>query len=69
MKKTILISILGEKFEVYVEEEFFEFVKNDIENLQNPTPKEMLNIFLSLKKEIFEINKKIEIILEKLDTK
>ena len=69
MKKTILISILGEKFEVYVEEEFFEFVKNDIENLQNPTPKEMLNIFLSLKKEIFEINKKIEMILEKLDTK
>jgi hypothetical protein len=69
MKKSILISILGEKFEVYVEEEFFEFVKNDIENLQNPTPKEMLNIFLSLKKEIFEINKKIEIILEKLDTK
>ena len=45
MKKSILISILGEKFEVYVEEEFFEFVKNDIENLQNPTPKEMLNIF------------------------
>jgi hypothetical protein len=64
--KKISLSVLGEKFELELEDEFFEFVKEDLLKLQNPTPKELLFLFLKNKKEHFETNKRIKLLLEKL---
>ena len=65
--KKISISILGEKFELELEDEFFEFVKDDLLKLQNPTPKEVLFLFLKNKKEIFTLNKEVKDILKHLE--
>ena len=65
--KKISISVLGEKFELELEDEFFEFVKDDLLKLQNPTPKDLLFLFLKMKKEMFESNKKIDLLIQKLE--
>ncbi|ACM92875.1 hypothetical protein NAMH_1134 [Nautilia profundicola AmH] len=67
--KKISLSVLGEKFEIELEDEFFEFVKEDLLKIQHPTPKELLFLILKNKKEMFETNKKIKNILQKLDKK
>ena len=65
--KKISLSVLGEKFEIELEDEFFEFVKDDLLKIQHPTPKDILFLMLKNKKELFETNKKIENIIEKLN--
>ncbi len=65
--KKISLSVLGEKFEIELEDEFFEFVKEDLLKLQSPTPKEILFLLLENKKKQFEINKNAEEIISKLD--
>ncbi len=60
MKKNITIYIMGEKFDLILEEEFFEYVKDDLLKLQNPTPKELLFFVLEKNKKLYEILKKIE---------
>ena len=65
--KKISLSVLGEKFEIELEDEFFDFVKDDILKLQNPTPKELLFLFLKNKKELFETEKKISEIVQKIE--
>ena len=67
--KKISLSVLGEKFEIELEDEFFDFVKDDILKLQNPTPKELLFLFLKNKKELFETDKKISGIVQKIEEK
>ena len=64
--KKISTFVLGEKFEIEIEDEFFEFIKDDLLKLQNPTPKELLFLFLKNKKELFEHYKKLEEIMNKL---
>ena len=64
--KKISTFILGEKFEIEIEDEFFEFIKDDLLKLQNPTPKELLFLFLKNKKELFQNYKKLEEIINKL---
>ena len=64
--KKISTFILGEKFEIEIEDEFFEFIKDDLLKLQNPTPKELLFLFLKNKKELFQYYKKLEEIINKL---
>ncbi|WP_457564491.1 hypothetical protein [Caminibacter sp.] len=64
--KKISISVMGEKFEIEMEEEFFEFVKEDLQKIQNPTPKELLFLILKKNKNEFEMNKKISEIIKKL---
>ena len=64
--KKISTFILGEKFEIEIEDEFFEFIKDDLLKLQNPTPKELLFLFLKNKKELFQSYKKLEELVEKL---
>ena len=64
--KKISTFILGEKFEIEIENEFFEFIKDDLLKLQNPTPKELLFLFLKNKKELFQNYKKLEELVEKL---
>jgi hypothetical protein len=67
--KKISLSVLGEKFEIELEDEFFEFVKEDLLKLQNPTPKELLFLFLENKKDMFELNERIKRIIVKLKEK
>lgn len=64
--KKISTFVLGEKFEIEIEDEFFEFIKDDLLKLQNPTPKELLFLFLKNKKELFEYYKRLEEIINKL---
>ena len=58
--KKISLSFLGEKFEIELEEEFFEFVKDDIKKLKNATAKDILMLILKNKKEEFENQEKIK---------
>ena len=60
MKKNITLYVMGEKFEILLEEEFFEYVKDDLLKLQNPTPKELLFFVLERDKKIYELIKKLE---------
>ena len=60
MKKNITLYIMGEKFDMSLDEEFFEYVKDDLLKLQNPTPKELLFFILEKNKKEYEL-------LEKLD--
>jgi len=64
--KKISLFVLGEKFELEIEDEFFEFIKDDLSKLQNPTPKELLFLFLKNKKELFQVYKSLEKIINKL---
>ena len=65
--KKILLNVLGEKFEISLENEFFEYVKDDLIKLQNPTPRELLFFILERNKKEYELLKKIEEELKKLD--
>ncbi|WP_024790104.1 hypothetical protein [Lebetimonas sp. JH292] len=58
--KKISLKVLREKFEINLENEFFEYVKEDLIKLQNPTPKELLLLILEKNKKEYEILKKIE---------
>jgi len=60
MKKSITLYVMGEKFELALEEEFFEYIKEDLAKIQNPTPKDLLFFILEKNKNIYEILKKIE---------
>jgi hypothetical protein len=63
--KKISLKVMGEKFEINLEDEFFEYVKEDLIKLQNPTPKELLFFILEKNKKEYEILKKIEKKLKK----
>jgi len=60
MKKSITLYVMGEKFEIFLEEEFFEYIKDDLIKIQNPTPRDLLFFILEKNKNIYEIIKKIE---------
>ena len=63
MKKNITIYVMGEKFELSLEEEFLNYCRGDLLKLQNPTPKDLLFFVLEKNKKEFEILKKMEKIL------
>jgi len=65
MKKNITLYIMGEKFELSLEEEFLEYCQNDLLKLQNPTPKELLFFVLEKNKKEYEVLKKVENVLKK----
>ena len=60
MKKNITLYVMGEKFDLILDEEFFEYVKEDLIKLQNPTPKELLFFILEKNKKEYELLEKIE---------
>ncbi len=60
MKKNIILYVMGEKFEISLEDEFLEFVKADLLKLQNPTPKDLLFFILEKNKKEYELLKKLE---------
>ena len=55
---------MGEKFDLLLEEEFFEYIKEDLQKIQNPTPKDLLFLILEKNKKEYEILKKIERFIE-----
>jgi len=61
MKKNITLYVMGEKFEIFLEEEFFEYIKDDLAKIQNPTPKDLLFFILEKNKNLYELLKKLEI--------
>jgi hypothetical protein len=61
--KKISLKVMGEKFEIELEDEFFEYVKEDLIKLQNPTPKDFLFFILEKNKKEYELLKKVEKIL------
>ena len=65
MKKSITLYVMGEKFELLLEEEFFEYIKEDLIKIQNPTPKDLLFFVLEKNKNLYEIIKQ----LDKLNSK
>ena len=64
--KKISISVMGEKFELEMEDEFFDFVKEDLQKIQNPTPKELLFFVLEKNKREFEDMKRIKNLIKKI---
>ena len=60
MKKNITVYVMGEKFDMSLEEEFFEYVKEDLKKIQNPTPKDLLFFVLEKNKKEYEILKKLK---------
>ncbi len=60
MKKKITLYVLGEKFEISLEDEFLKFIKDDLLKLQNPTPKDLLFFILEKNKKEYELLKKLE---------
>ena len=58
--KKISLNILGEKFEISLENEFFEYVKDDLIKLQNPAPRELLFFVLERNKKEYELLKRVE---------
>ncbi len=67
--KKLSLSVFGEKFEIELEDEFFDFVRDDLLKIQQPKPRELLFLVLKNKKELFETNKNIKKLIEKLDNK
>ncbi|MEO1958545.1 MAG: hypothetical protein ABGX23_03240 [Nautiliaceae bacterium] len=65
--KKVTISVMGEKFEIELEDEFFEFVKDDLAKVQKMTPKELLVFVLEKNKREFELTKRVEKILNILE--
>jgi len=60
MKKNISIYIMGEKFDISLDEEFFEYIKEDLKKIQNPTPKELLFFVLEKNKKLYELLNKLD---------
>jgi len=60
MKKTITVYILGEKFQIALEDDFLKYIKDDLLKIQNPTPKELLFFILEKNKKEYELLKKVE---------
>jgi len=60
MKKNITLYIMGEKFDMSLDEEFFEYIKEDLKKIQNPTPKELLFFVLEKNKKEYELLEKLE---------
>jgi len=67
MKKKISISVMGEKFELELEEDFFEYIKEDLLKIQNPTPKELLFLILEKDKREYTTEKTLKKLLEKIE--
>ncbi len=68
MKKTKLY-LLGQKYEIEMDDEFYKFIEKEIESLNNSQNqvKDLLNIMLSCKYKMYKKEKKIQKIIKKLE--
>jgi small-conductance mechanosensitive channel len=66
--KKIKIYLLNQKYEIELEDNFFEYLKDDIERLNRETTlKGLLNLMLSCKYESFQNEKKMTKLLQKIE--
>ena len=67
--KKIQIYLVGQKFEIEIEDGFYEFIKTDIININNSKTqiKDLLNLILKEKHLSYENDKKMKMLLKKLE--
>ena len=68
MKKIKIYSV-GQKFEIEIEDEFYEYIKDDIVKLNNSTSqiKDLLNLILKERYISYENDKKMKKIIKRLE--
>ena len=67
--KKIKLYLVGQKYEIEIEDEFYEYVKDDINVLNNSDTqlKDLLNIMLKFSYKSYENEQKIKNLVKKLD--
>ena len=67
--RKINLYLVGQKYEIEIEDEFFEYIKDDINNLNNSEVqiKTLLNLFLKFSYKSYKNEQNMNKILEKLD--
>jgi len=67
--KKIKLYLVGQKYEIEIEDEFYEYVKDDINVLNNSDTqlKDLLNIMLKFSYKSYENEQKMKSLVEKLD--
>jgi hypothetical protein len=67
--KKIKLYLIGQKYEIEIEDGFFDYIKDDINNLNNSDSqmKELLNIMLKFSYKSYKNEQKMKKLLRKLD--
>jgi len=67
--KKIKIYLIGQKYEVELEDGFYEFIKDDIDKLNNSENqiKDLLNLLLSSKYQNYENERKIANLIQTIE--
>jgi hypothetical protein len=67
--KKIKLYLISQKYEIEIEDGFYEYIKNDINNLNNSDSqmKELLNIMLKFAYKSYKNEQKMNKLLKKLD--
>ena len=67
--KKLKIYLVGQKFELELEDDFYDYIKDDLLNINNSTTqiKDLLNLVLSLKYKIYKNEQKMTNLLKKLE--
>ena len=67
--KKIKVYLIGQKYEIELEEGFYEYIKNDISILNNSQNqiKDLLNLFLKEKYKTYENVEKMKNLLKKFE--
>ena len=67
--KKVKIYLIGQKFEIEIEDEFYEYIKDDIQKLNNSQNqiKDLLNLILKERYISYENDKKMKKIIKRLE--
>jgi hypothetical protein len=67
--RKVKLYLLGQKYEVEMEDDFYEYIKNDINKLMNSNSevKEMLNILLKFSYKSYKSERQLNELLNKLE--
>jgi hypothetical protein len=67
--KKIKLYLIGQKYEIEIEDGFFDYIKDDINNLNNSDSqmKELLNIMLKFSYKSYKNEQKMNKLIQKLD--
>jgi len=67
--KKLKIYLVGQKYELELEDEFYEYIKDDLLTINNSNSqvKDLLNLILSLKYKMYKNEQKMTNLLKKLE--
>jgi hypothetical protein len=67
--KKIKVYLIGQKFEIELEDEFYDYIQNDIMKLNNSSNqiKDILDLILSLEYKMYENEQKMTNLLKKFE--